>query len=552
MKKNIFSKTILLFVLLLISCGTDKGKDIEYDKDETTIDVGQQLAADPDWYKDAVFYHLWVKAFKDSVYDDDIGDIRGIINKLDYLNDGDPNTDSDLGITAIWLSPIFDCSDKKTSPENMHGYHTTDYFAINNRFGKNADIKELLDEAHARGIRVVFDYVINHTSVKHSWFKNSSSDGDKRDWYVWQDTPSALWQTAWDSGNWQDVWKRENDSYFYTVFTTDHLADLNFKNNQVRAKMKEIAKYWLDRGFDGMRIDAIRYLVENGPGDAADVNATHTYFKELRTEIVDSYNAAGNSKVMFGEAWTTEDEIGAYYGNGNDEFHMCLDFPIAFGIQNLLTPENDPEYYNNVFEYEKDNYPAGYRSASFVSNHDSVTDRPMTKYDNKQKVILAAALNILSPATPIVYYGNEIGMTGTSSPDTGMRRNMDWSAVKKQTTDSDSVLSWYRYLIKTRKKYAILNRGSYQQIDTNNDDVRAFLRKLDDKAFLIIGSISESNLSINLDMSGTGLNGVSVAPIISDLNAATTISDSYNVSVPAMGLLVYYIGSDAGSQERIY
>jgi alpha-glucosidase len=204
-------------------------------------------AESADWYRDAVFYHIWVNAFNDSD-GDGVGDIRGIIQKLDYLDD--------LGITAIWLSPFFESASESI---NLHMYDTTDHYRVDPRFGTNADVDELLVQAHQRGIRVIFDFVPNHVSDKHPWFQESAAgDSEKADWFVWRDGSQA------GSGPWgQDVMHgHENGRFYYGVFWSG-MPDINYRNQDAKDAMTNVAIYWLNRGFDGMRVDAVRYLYED-------------------------------------------------------------------------------------------------------------------------------------------------------------------------------------------------------------------------------------------------------------------------------------------------
>lgn len=201
------------FLAGALGCGGKEEPKPTYTHDASTILPGQQMENAPNWYLDAVVYHVWVKAFADGINGDGIGDLPGLRGRLDYLQS--------LGINTIWLSPIFECSYKG---ENMHGYDTVDYYAINNRFGSKADLKELIDDVHARGMRILFDFVPNHTSTAHPWFTNSST---RASWYLWQNVMPAGWGFPWGGGTSGDVWKPGANGYFYTSFATDSLADLN-------------------------------------------------------------------------------------------------------------------------------------------------------------------------------------------------------------------------------------------------------------------------------------------------------------------------------------
>ena len=510
-------------------------------------DTTNSLTGVDNWYKDAVFYHIWIKAFNDS-NNDGIGDLNGITQKLDYLNDNDPNTNTDLAINAIWLSPVFECSYKGS---NMHGYDTTDYYKINSSFGTEADLINLLKEAHKRGIRVIFDFVPNHTSNNNQWFIDSRNNANnKRDWFIWDKSPSNSWQFAWGGGSWSNVWHSYNGSYYYAAFDSS-MPDLNFNNIDVRTETANILIYWFNKGFDGARLDAVRYLFEDGPGLAADRPMTHEYCKQLRT-VTEKYKLAGYSKMMVGEIWTDASTIKNYYGDGTNELNMCFNFPLAYQISNAVTSPSTTSInnLNNVFEVEKNTYPAGYQQAVFLSNHDNVTSRPMTQYSNNAgKVKLASAICILAPGTPFIYYGNEIGMTGLSGDDINLRQSFTWNSVTTQGQDVNSILSWNKYLIKAKLKYKSLKTGTYTRINTNNTTVLAFLRKTDTEQTFVVLNFGSSLANVNLDFSGTGITEATISQVIGTLNGDNTLvgkASNFAVNnIPSYGIRVFYIGSNS-------
>ncbi|HOV14835.1 MAG TPA: alpha-amylase family glycosyl hydrolase, partial [Spirochaetota bacterium] len=396
---------------------------------EPSCDSKLSLSNKKEWYKEAIFYHIWVKGFSDSD-GDGIGDIKGIINKLDYLNDGKSETTNDLNIDAIWLSPIFECSYKGS---NMHGYDTTDFYKINPLFGTESDIENLLTEAHKRGIKVIFDFVPNHISSSHAWFVNAKNGLDKKEWFIWDKEPSTEWEAAWGGGNWRNVWAASsNGEYYYAAFSNS-MPDINFANIDARSEIIKVLIYWLNKGFDGTRLDAIRYVFEDGPKKQADVKNTHLYLKELR-KIVDKYDDLGSSKMMVGEVWTETEIIKDYYGNGKDELNMCFDFPFANIVYSAISSGNNGLLLlKNLFDYQKTNYPEGYHMANFLSNHDNVVSRPFSLYSgNIDKVNLSTSLLLLSEGTPFIYYGNEIGMAGISGNDINLRQPFLWDEVDKQ------------------------------------------------------------------------------------------------------------------------
>ncbi|HSN87979.1 MAG TPA: alpha-amylase family glycosyl hydrolase, partial [Thermoanaerobaculia bacterium] len=267
---------------------------------------------DHDWARGAVFYEVFVRSFQDS-NGDGIGDLPGLISRLDYLNDGNPATDTDLGVDALWLMPVFN------SP-SYHGYDTVDYESIEPDYGTTADFQRLLDEAHRRGIRVIVDLVVNHSSAQHPWFIESSASprSSYRDWYVWRaDNPG--WKQPWGGSN--DTWHEKNGAFYYGVFWGG-MPDLNYFTPAVREEMKRIAALWLRRGVDGFRLDATRHLFANGPGEGQnDQPETHVYLKEFSEHV----RKASPHAVLVGENWTQTPIIARYF----DDLPMNFNFPLA-------------------------------------------------------------------------------------------------------------------------------------------------------------------------------------------------------------------------------
>ena len=526
----------------------------KYPVDTTLIAPGQQLENPVGWYGDAVIYHVWMKAFADGVYGDGIGDLPGLQGKLDYLQS--------LGVNTLWLSPIFECAYKG---DNMHGYDTTDYYAVNDRFGTRADLKALIDAVHGRGMRILFDFVPNHTSTKHPWFTN---DATRSSWYIWNTGQPAGWGLPWGSGSPQDVWKSGGNAYFYTSFATDSLADLNFYYPAVQTELRKVQAYWLDRGFDGMRVDAVRYLCESGPGQQADQPDTHAQLQAFRS-LLDEYSTGDlhphpggdplkhSAKAMIAEAWTNDAAgVTPYYGNGSNEFHLCLDFSAPWATYNTIN-RGDATQLTSLWEFEQATYPAGTRSATFDSNHDNLISRPGTQYgDSKPKIILAEALNLLAPGTPILYYGNEVGMTGQAGIDLNLRQPMDWAAVTTQTGQPDSILSWCKYLIQARKTYPAL-RGGYATLTTDVGAAKAlaYLRDAGTERVLVVANLSAAPQTVvvsGLTSRGVPANGP-VQAILGDPKGVNALAgDSYTAaSLPPYGVRVLYLAG-SGFQTTLH
>ena len=520
------------------------GAKPSYPADTTVIEPGHQLENGPGWYRDAVIYQIWVKAFADGVYQDGIGDLPGIQGKLDYLQG--------LGVNTLWLSPIFECAYKGT---NMHGYDTTDYLAVNDRFGTKADLARLIDAVHARGMRILFDFVPNHTATSHPWFDNPAT---QKTWYLWKDKLPGGWGLPWGGGSSDDVWKELDDQFYYTSFAG--MADLNFYNPEVVKAIQGVERYWLDRGFDGMRVDAVRYLCESGPRKAADQPDTHARLREFRS-IIDEY-ATGDAhphpggdpskhsvKMMVAEAWTRDEGgIAQYYGNGANEFNMCLDFQAPLRIFNAINTKDGAEV-TELWEYEQANYPKGYWTATFDSNHDNVISRPGSQYaGDRAKIILAEGLNLLAPGTPIIYYGNEVGMTGRAGTDLNLRQPMDWAAVTAQSAQPDSVLSWCKYLIQARQTYPAL-RGDYATLatDVGTSGAVAYLRSAGSERVLVVANLTDAPETVVIK----GLKGLPpeapVQPILGRPGDHASLKGTTFTAtgLPPHGLRVYYLAGGA-------
>lgn len=370
------------------------------------------------WWNDAVGYEIFVRSFQDS-NGDGVGDLKGLIQKLDYLNDGNPSTSTDLGVNLLWLMPVF------KSP-SYHGYDTTDYKTIQPAYGTNADFKTLLKEAHKRGIKVIVDLVINHTSSQHPFFKDSakSTKSKHRDWYVWRkDNPN--WTQPWGSGG---VWHAMNGQFFYGIFWKG-MPDLNYRSQGVQKWAIDLSKHWLKQGVDGFRIDAARYLVANGSGNKqSDQAQTLDFWRKYRTEVKKAYPNA----MLIGEVWTSAPNI-AKYCKG-DQFDLAFNFPMANGIFNAVSAMSSKAFWR---EWTGSKSIPQVCQSAFLSNHD--TERIFSRFNGDAAMMrLGAALLLTLPGTPFLYYGEEIGlMQGKQKGDEAKRTPMPWDATAKGgfTTD---------------------------------------------------------------------------------------------------------------------
>jgi alpha-amylase len=469
---------------------------------------------DPIWWNDAIFYEIFVRSFYDSD-GDGIGDFNGLTSKLDYLNDGDPNTNSDLGITGIWLMPIH------PSP-SYHGYDVTDYLAINPEYGTMEDFKAFLSEAKQRGIRVIIDLVINHTSIDHPWFVASAGgDPDKRDWYIWSDEGLSY------KGPWgQDVWYKSGDAYYYAVFWSG-MPDLNYRNPAVTAEINKIAAFWLnDVGVDGFRIDGAKHLIEEG-NNQENTDATHAWFKDFHQ----SNKALAPDSLTVGEIWDTAEKAARYVNN--DEMDLVFNFSLA---EDIIAGAlfGDAARISNSIEQQERAYNPG-RYATFLTNHD--IGRTMTRLNGDvDKAKVAASILFTAPGVPFIYYGEEVGMTG-DKPDALIRTPMQWSEdqnagfttgtswmrinsdyqlrnVQVMSDDPNSLLKHYQQLASIRSNHYALRGGDYIRVETNQRRLFAMLRVAEKEAVLVLINLGKEALSDpRLNWEDSELRG-SVKPVV--------------------------------------
>jgi len=445
------------------------------------------------WWNDDVFYEIFVRSFNDSD-GDGIGDIQGIINKLDYLNDGDPNTSKDLGITGIWLMPIF------PSP-SYHGYDVTDYRAINPDYGTLDDFRRLLDEAHKRDIKIIIDFVGNHTSDQHPWFTASASGESKRNWYLWKDTKPNY------TGPWgQTVWHLKNNAYYYGLFWGG-MPDLNFTNSDVTKEIKEITKFWSqDVGVDGFRIDAVKHWIEEG-SIQENTEATLNWWRDYY-----AFQKSLNSSFMtVGEVWTSTENIIPY---SDYRLDYCFEFDLADQIINAVNSGSAQRLKQKVNQVTSNYAHAQY--GTFLANHDQnrVFNRLGGSLDRAK---LAASILLSLPGVPYLYYGEEIAMKG-EKPDENIRLPMQWNTssnagftsgspwispnanysefnVALLQQDTNSIWNHYRKWIKIRKEKPVLTAGRYQGLGSSIDSIFSFLRvdNSTDEMVLIIHNLSDQN-----------------------------------------------------------
>lgn len=474
------------------------------------------------WWNDRTFYEIFVRSFQDS-NGDGIGDLQGVISKLNYLNDGDPNTNTDLGVTGLWLMPIFE------SP-SYHGYDVTDYMKVEPDYGTNDDFKQLIIEAHKRGIAVIIDMDINHTSSEHPWFKDSQTAGSEHDqWYRWSDTkPNQL-------GPWnQQVWYALGGRFYYAVFWQG-MPDLDLTNPSVKAATHEIAKYWLDdMGADGFRMDGARYYVED-KDKLADSDSNLAWLKDWKGYV---HSVSPNAMIV-GEVWTTSFVVSQYVPASLD---MAFEFDLATAMLNSAKNGTNGAVMPIEARSQKLYPPAQY--ARFLTNHDQTRLMNEVSGDvNKAKI--AASMLLTGAGVPFLYYGEEVGMMG-SKPDECLRTPMQWDAttrteefmagkgcktneatfnVADENGDNTSLLSHYRDLIHLRNDHSALRVGNFTALKSSNNKVYSFIRQSSDETVLVVINLSDTAVSdYKLSVAKTTLTGDLKGSVLFGNGMVTTLS----------------------------
>jgi glycosidase len=448
------------------------------------------------WRDGGVCYEVFVRSFQDSD-GDGIGDLAGLIRRLDYINDGDPATATDLGARCIWLMPI------SPSP-SYHGYDVTDYYGVDPEYGTNEDFRRLVAEAHRRGIAVLVDMVINHVSSEHPWFRDALRDPGSRyrDWFRWADRPGP--PNEWGGDNWRRSPVR--DEYYYGFFSQT-MPDLDWETAAVREEMKRVAAFWLrDMGADGLRLDAVRHLME-ADGRAANVPRTHDMLREYAAHI----RAVAPDAFTVGEVFDSTDVLLPYYP---DQLDAYFAFEVADAILDAVRTGAANRLLASVLKLQQ--AVPDQRWALFLRNHDQT--RTLTWLGGDvARAKLAASLLLTLPGIPFVYYGEEIGMTG-DKPDPRLRTPMHWSRrpaagfsdgipweplqpdsfsanVEAMDHDPASLLGLYRELIRLRTANAALGGGELVELDAGTDAVAAWLLRRGDHVALVVANLTGSALA---------------------------------------------------------
>jgi alpha-glucosidase len=545
--------------------------------------VARAQSRDP-WWKHAVIYEIYPRSFQDS-NGDGVGDLPGIISRLDYL--------SDLGVDAIWITPIY------PSPQVDFGYDISDYEAIDPRYGTMADFERLVEEAKRRQIRVIMDYAANHTSDQHPWFleSRSSRNDPKRDWYIWRDgrganQPPNNWQSWFGHSAW--TYDADTRQWYYHYFYVQQ-PDLNWRNPQVREAMYGVLRFWLDRGVAGFRMDAVSRLFEDPnlhddpilPGRNAygDPNIQHKYtdnlpevhdvLREIR-RLVDGYS---EDPVLISEA--DEPNIGELvkmYGANLDEVQLPMDFQVA-DVNRLSAPE-----FRRLLDQIEFN-PVEGQPYFFFSNHDQARtwDRYGDGVHNDQIAKLMAALLLTTHATPQLYYGEELGMRTTvpqrkedvkdpvgrtgwpkDKGRDGERTPMQWDMsrnagfstaaktwlpvppsftaynVESEQRDPQSILNFYKRVIRLRRKLPALREGDYVAINRDDSNVLAYLRKLaaGEDAVLVALNMSGKTQKVGFNLAGFGVSGKRLEVLLAAPDQPSSGLSLDEVTLPPFAVLI--------------
>jgi maltose alpha-D-glucosyltransferase / alpha-amylase len=546
------------------------------------------LSDDPLWYKDAVIYQLHLKSFFDSD-NDGVGDFRGLLEKLDYI--------AELGVTAIWLLPFY------PSPRRDDGYDIADYRGVHPDYGTLSDVRRLVHAAHERGLRVITELVVNHTSDQHPWFqraRHARPGSAARNFYVWSDTDHAYAGTRvifvdTEKSNW--TWDPVAGAYFWHRFYS-HQPDLNFDNPRVLQEVLSVMRFWLDLGIDGLRLDAVPYLVEREGTNNENLPETHAILKRIRTEM----DAHAPGRMLLAEANQWPEDAQQYFGDG-DECHMSFHFPLMPRMYMAIARE-DRFPITDIMRQTPD-IPANCQWAIFLRNHDEltlemVTDRerdylwetyatdrrarlnlgirrrlsPLLEHD-RRRIELMNGMLLSMPGTPVIYYGDEIGMGDNIhlGDRDGVRTPMQWSIdrnggfsradpaslvlppimdplygyqavnVEAQSNDPHSLLNWTRRMLAVRRRFCALGRGTQRFLYPGNRKVLAYLREYEAESVLCVYNLSRTAQAVELDLAAyagrvpVDVVGGSVFPPVGQL--------TYLLTLPPFGFFWFLLATEA-------
>lgn len=549
---------------------------------------------EPLWYKDAIIYELNIKGFYDS-NGDGIGDFAGAMAKLDYLEE--------LGVTTIWLLPFY------PSPLRDDGYDIQDYYEVAERYGNVEDFKAFLEAAHDRGLKVITELVINHTSDQHEWFQRArqAPKGSKeRDYYVWSDTDEQ-WPdvriifTDTETSNW--TWDHEAQQFYWHRFFS-HQPDLNYDSPDVQREIIEILDYWMDMGIDGFRLDAIPYLFERDGTNGENLPETHTFLKKLRKHVDDNYD----NVLFLAEANMWPEDSASYFGDG-DECHMNYHFPLMPRMYMSVKLE-DRHPITDIFDQTPE-IPENCQWATFLRNHDELTLEMVTEEErdfmnnvyaadktarinvgirrrlaplmdnDPDKIKLLNVLLMSLPGTPVLYYGDEIGMGDNIylKDRDGVRTPMQWNGnenagfseanphslympvirdteysyrwvnVKRQQQNPNSLLNWTKRLLAKRKSFQVFGRGTIEWIKPENGRVLAFVREYGEERVVVVINLSRHPQSAQLDLSD--FEGCKVREAFGRTFFNDVGRDLYQVTLSGYGYYWLQVESNVRSREDV-
>ncbi|OHD71422.1 MAG: maltose alpha-D-glucosyltransferase [Spirochaetes bacterium RBG_16_49_21] len=496
------------------------------------------------WYKNAVIYELYVRGFQDG-NKDGRGDFWGLISRLDYL--------VDLGVDCIWLMPIY------PSPGKDDGYDITDYYGVSPEYGTIEDFRSLLYQAHGRGLKVIGELVLNHTSDQHRWFREAKKGPGSAyfDFYVWSDTPekykdARIIFSDLETSNW--TYCKENGLYYWHRFFY-HQPDLNYENPKVREEMIRVIRYWLDMGLDGFRVDAVPYLYEGEGTSCENLPETHAFIKEIRSIIDREYPGA----LLLAEANQWPEDLVRYFGEG-DEFHMAFNFPLMPRLFMALRQEHHGPIVDIMKRLPK--IPESCQWAMFLRNHDEMTLELVTDEErdymfhvyaedkqmrlnkgirrrlapllgnDRKKIELLNAILFTLPGTPVIYYGDEIGMGDNIflGDRNGVRTPMHWNDnknagfseaqpsrlyapvitdpvynfnsinVEEDKNNKSSLLNWLKHFLFIRKTFPAFGRGSLNFIYPDNKKILVYLIEHEDVKLLCVFNLSASSQPVEINL----------------------------------------------------
>jgi maltose alpha-D-glucosyltransferase/alpha-amylase len=531
----------------------------------------------PLWYKDAVFYELYIRAFADG-NGDGHGDFQGLTSRLDHVQE--------LGIDCIWLLPMY------PSPLLDDGYDIADYRDIHPDYGTLDDWKAFIEEAHGRGLRVIVDLVLNHTSDRHRWFQaaRSSVASPYRDYYVWSDTDQRYKEARiifldTEDSNW--AWDEVAGQYYWHRFYSSQ-PDLNFDNPKVQQEMLDVLKFWMDTGIDGFRADAVPYLFEREGTNCENLPETHAYLRGLRAYMDEHYPY----RIILAEANQWPEDLLPYFGDG-DEFHMGFHFPLMprlFMALKMGTRAKIVEILERTPEI-----PGACQWGMFLRNHDELTLEMVTEAEreymweqyapeprmrlnlgirrrlaplvdnDRRRIELLNAILFSMPGSPIIYYGDEIGMGDNIWLDdrNGVRTPMQWDSsvnagfssapadalyapviddkvygyqrvnVAAQKPDPNSLLNWTKRLIQIRKAHPVFGRGGFSLLSPENESVLAYLRDYKGETVLVVANLMETEQTIALDLSDHA--DATPADLLTEESLTRITSAPYTLALPPYG-----------------